>query len=575
MPWFRPNWACKTVQNVQFGGEIVQFRPRCRLPPHCKYQIQRRGGQIERVRRGQMKPLGPIRHCHRAVDCVMAGECQHSRSKIFHQRLKHGVLRFRLTPAPGLARLRRRTIASLNPRGRYLKVTEGLHKVMSSLSVEQFGALVRARRTEKGWSQEALAAAALGNGDRKGYISSIENGKQPNVTALTMQNIARALDMSTDEIDAMLGVVAPGNEEVAQELEQLRQEKGTLNAALSELRTLTRGQLIALATQFEINRAFELADPTLIVALTDKAEDYRKLRADVANIDERVAGLGNLKAAARDAIERLDLEEVETLLTRVDEVETEVAAETKELRAQNALLRGRVDEAYRIFVAAAESFGSFDMVEVARRRNKGCGHLYRHCRRYGGNGFLRAIDLVKPIATDDLRLAAPLVWGAVQNDLGLALENQGLRTQGAERADLLAQAVAAYTAALEVRTRADHPVRWAMTQNNLGNALLLQGERSQGAAGADVLAQAVAAYTAALEVYTRADHPVNWAMTQENLAEAKQALARHGGDTRAHLQAALAHVDGALEVFDPAHMSYNHGKASRLRDSILADLAAL
>jgi len=53
-----------------------------------------------------------------------------------------------------------------------------------------------------------------------------------------------------------------------------------------------------------------------------------------------------------------------------------------------------------------------------------------------------------------------------------------------------------------VYTRDDHPVDWAMTQNNLGIALQDQGIRTDGAKGADLLADAVTAYRAALEVYT-------------------------------------------------------------------------
>ncbi|MEO8812605.1 MAG: hypothetical protein ABI376_06815, partial [Caulobacteraceae bacterium] len=61
--------------------------------------------------------------------------------------------------------------------------------------------------------------------------------------------------------------------------------------------------------------------------------------------------------------------------------------------------------------------------------------------------------------------------------------------------------MAAYRAALEVRTRETMPADWAMTQNNLGNALSTLGERAGGAAGIEALDQAVAAHRAALEVY--------------------------------------------------------------------------
>ena len=82
---------------------------------------------------------------------------------------------------------------------------------------------------------------------------------------------------------------------------------------------------------------------------------------------------------------------------------------------------------------------------------------------------------------------------------------------------LFAQAVAACEAALTVYTEADHPLNWAMTQNNLGIALQEQGKRTQGEAGAALFAQAVAVYEAALTVRTRKDHPMQWAMTQDNI----------------------------------------------------------
>ena len=116
-----------------------------------------------------------------------------------------------------------------------------------------------------------------------------------------------------------------------------------------------------------------------------------------------------------------------------------------------------------------------------------------------------------------------------QNNLGNALCDQAGRTEGAAGTALLAEAVAAYRAALEVHTRAAHPVDWAMTQNNLGVALADQAGRTEGAAGAALLAEAAAAYRAALEVRTRAEHPVDWAMTQNNLAIA---LAEQAGRTR-------------------------------------------
>ena len=88
----------------------------------------------------------------------------------------------------------------------------------------------------------------------------------------------------------------------------------------------------------------------------------------------------------------------------------------------------------------------------------------------------------------------PLDWAATQMNLGTALETLGARESGTAQ---LEQAVAAYRAALEERTRERVPLRWAMTQNNLGNALQRLGERESGTAR---LEQAVAAWDACLTV---------------------------------------------------------------------------
>ncbi|MGH8472080.1 MAG: tetratricopeptide repeat protein [Gammaproteobacteria bacterium] len=68
------------------------------------------------------------------------------------------------------------------------------------------------------------------------------------------------------------------------------------------------------------------------------------------------------------------------------------------------------------------------------------------------------------------------------------------------------------------------PQQWAMTQNNLGNALQAQGIRTSGEAGAKLLSKAVAVFQAAQEVYTRESLPQQWAVTQHNLARAYTAL---------------------------------------------------
>jgi tetratricopeptide (TPR) repeat protein len=120
----------------------------------------------------------------------------------------------------------------------------------------------------------------------------------------------------------------------------------------------------------------------------------------------------------------------------------------------------------------------------------------------------------------------PQEWAATQNNLGIALQDQGTRTGGEEGRQLLAQGMTAYRAALEVYTREQLPQDWARTQNNLGIALQDQGTRTGGEEGRQLMAQAVTAYRAALEVRTRESLPPQWAQTHNNLAQTYLALSQ-------------------------------------------------
>ncbi|MEM9342427.1 MAG: helix-turn-helix domain-containing protein [Pseudomonadota bacterium] len=72
------------------------------------------------------------------------------------------------------------------------------------IELKAFGELVRTRRKSARLSQEALAAVALGNGNRKGYISTIENGRVTGLKPETAQRLAEALDIDRQEVPASL-----------------------------------------------------------------------------------------------------------------------------------------------------------------------------------------------------------------------------------------------------------------------------------------------------------------------------------------------------------------------------------
>jgi hypothetical protein len=319
-------------------------------------------------------------------------------------------------------------------------------------------------------------------------------------------------------------------------LRDLQKRMGDIAAALDQPQALTLEELRWLAAQF--GAAPDQSRAALIAFLAGKAQEYHAFQADIAAIDDRTRGLGNLKAAAQDAAGRLDFDAVEALLSRVHEVEVTIAAETAELRAGNALLRGRAAQAFDLLSAAADSFAGIDPVEAARRRVRYGAQLGQHGERFGGPGLTLAETMLRQ-ALDGLdENHQPRDRAAAQNALAIVLTRQAERTAGAAGAALLAGAVDACRAALRVRTEADHPLDWAMTMQNLGNALQCQGEATAGAAGAVLLAEAVDSFRAALRVVTEADHPLDWAMTMQNLGTALLSQAeRTGGAAGAALLA--------------------------------------
>ena len=69
---------------------------------------------------------------------------------------------------------------------------------------QAFGKLVRQRRQTLGLSQEALASDALGNPDRKSFVSAIENNRLKTITPSTAQKLSGALGLSVEDVPSSL-----------------------------------------------------------------------------------------------------------------------------------------------------------------------------------------------------------------------------------------------------------------------------------------------------------------------------------------------------------------------------------
>lgn len=368
---------------------------------------------------------------------------------------------------------------------------------------------------------------------RKGDISKLETGRIHNPTAPTVHALAKALGISDEEIDQLQ-----------------RRVKMSASEQLDNIAALDRDALELLAGRFDIAGAHSMGDGAIREELTKRAEDWRKLRAEVDAIPDTYRKLTNLKAAAQDAIDRVDPDEVENLLSQVHYTELDEAARSAELRADNALARGDLDLAYRVLNSAANSFEAVDALEPVRRKLRYWQVFYAHGLRYGGAGLALSAQMIRDALTAGLETDAPLLSAKAQTDIATSLASQGIRITGPEGAELLAEAVDSYRAALRVYTEAEHPLDWAMTMQNLGNALEIQGARATEPGGGALLAEAVESYRAALRVYTEADHPVDWAMTMQNLAIAlkTQGTRTAGPEGAALLAEAVESYRAALHV---------------------------
>jgi hypothetical protein len=137
------------------------------------------------------------------------------------------------------------------------------------------------------------------------------------------------------------------------------------------------------------------------------------------------------------------------------------------------------------------------------------------------------------------RERVPLDWAMTQSNLGNAFAELGARESGTAH---LAEAVAAYRAALEELTRDRGPLQWATVQAGLGIALASVGVREGNVA---ILEEAVKAYDAALEERRRDLVPLLWAMTTGNQGIALTLLADKLSDP-AKAQVAVQQIEAAI-----------------------------
>jgi tetratricopeptide (TPR) repeat protein len=297
----------------------------------------------------------------------------------------------------------------------------------------------------------------------------------------------------------------------------------------------------------------------LIQRIQAQAERVAELQVQLSNLRRQIAALTNaaVRSPAQQALARATLAFDEG---RLEDAEREFAtleslrnSETREARiawvdavraqAHIAVLRLDYDRADELLLAAdREEQRLSSQVRWQFQLDRADARYQQGSVRGDSSALERAIAIYRdealPLAP---RAERPEDWAMSQNALGIALMTLGMRQEGAEALDA---AVAAFRAALEIRTRDALPLEWALTQNNLGITLMRLGERQDGTLS---LSAAVTAYRAALEVTARDTQPLEWAAMQNNLGNVMERLDERQQGTGA-IEAAVAAYRAALEV---------------------------
>jgi hypothetical protein len=170
-----------------------------------------------------------------------------------------------------------------------------------------------------------------------------------------------------------------------------------------------------------------------------------------------LAALSRLRDIARRVSEGLDLRPIEDMLHSNDEAQHEEAVE----RLEDFALKGRPG-APRLLEKILLPEKAEDPHFGPEVRFAAAAALAHYAERRGRTGalYLTAEAYRKILREDWTKQKDAEKWADTQNNLGCVLEILGDRESGTARLD---EAVAAYRAALELRTRADMPTDWAMS----------------------------------------------------------------------------------------------------------------
>jgi transcriptional regulator with XRE-family HTH domain len=296
---------------------------------------------------------------------------------------------------------------------------------------ERLGKLILRKRKSMGLTQTQLAEDAYGTAGNTRTISELENGTVANPHPKTIDPIINVLKISNAEL-----------EDCATETHSV--PDADLDRAYREARNL----IDAIAKQFEhSNPAATLSE--LDEFLRIKAKEWASLRERIASLEADDESIKALTEAASEALAAGRLDEVETLLSRVEDSyqhdrtlkELRKLAELRIARADLALLRRDFKNATRLYLSAAELFSSIDESELVALLDFTGARVYQAGRQSTEPYFKIAVPLLERLISTSLVQKSRVKLAEVQYQLSLVLRNAVAREKTPDRPFLLMKAI--------------------------------------------------------------------------------------------------------------------------------------
>lgn len=350
------------------------------------------------------------------------------------------------------------------------------------------------------------------------YDTAENNASSPQVTATAASGgVAVGGDIGSGgvAVGTMTGgsiSTGPSDEHLRRVVAETLAQETSKDARIAELSRALDIRDTAIVTFFRTLEEKQVPPERWPEKLAEIAERFKQSQAQFTTVPEDPPEIAQLRADAKSALDKGDLDEADALLAQVIAAQYAAAAATAAQRGTIALTRLRYTEAAAHFAAAAGRVPDGNEDQRLVYLSQEAKALYLQGDQLGDNtALVDAIERLEVMLELRPRDLAPLEWASTQNSLGIVLSKLGEREPGTQRQEA---AVTAYRNALEEWSRECYPMQWAAAQNNLGIALSISGEREPGTGR---LQEAESAFRAALEEWTRDLAPDKRCLAQINL----------------------------------------------------------